>query len=146
MFQVISRRTYLQKNLLVLVSTRSVKTTVKIPDESEYSKAMPIEKVPGPKPYPLLGIAPHFMPMGKYYKAGIKDMNRKMKEEYGDVVVLKGAFGKPDFYFLFDPKDIEIVFRTEGKWPYRQGLELLDEFRLKERPDLFQGIGGLLQE
>lgn len=117
-----------------------------MPDESEYNQAIPFDKIPGPKSYPVVGIAPHFMPKGKYYKLGIKELNQKMREEYGDVVILKGAFGKPDFVFLFNPKDFEIVFRTEGKWPYRPALEILDEFRVKERPDLFQGIGGLLQE
>lgn len=131
------------------LATSSVVNSVsamKLPDASDYESAIPYEKLPGPNALPLISIAHHFMPGGKYHNLGMKECHQKLKEEYGDVVKLKGVFGKPDFIFCFNPKDIELIFRSEGQWPYRMPLEVLDHFRAKERPDLFQGIGGLLQE
>lgn len=145
MFQVLTRNVALRRDL-VLGSVRATHTKVKIPDEEEYKNAIPFEKVPGPKPLPLIGIAHHFLPGGQFYKMGMVEMHRQMRKRYGDVVMFKGVFGREDIVFLFNPKDIELIFRTEGKWPYRRALEVLDEFRFKERPDLFKGIGGLIQE
>lgn len=119
---------------------------VKIANADEYNLAKPYEQIPGPKPLPGISIAHHFLPGGKYYNMGVIEQHQKLRDEFGDVVRLIGAFGKPDFVFLFNAKDIELVFRTEGQWPYRRQLEVLDEFRTVERADLFQGIGGLLQE
>lgn len=145
MFQVIKRNVFIQRGILS-TRVRTAHSNVKIPDDKEYQNAIPFEKLPGPKALPLTGIAHHFMPGGQFYKKGLIELQQILKERYGEVVIFKGTFGKPDFVFLFNPKDIELVFRTEGKWPYRTHLEVLDEFRTKERPDLFQGIGGLLQE
>lgn len=143
MFKVISR-THPPTNLLRCLTTSSGNnnsvSAKKLPD------AIPYKNIPGPSALPLISIAHHFMPGGKYHNMGMKEAHQKLKEEYGDVVKLKGVFGKPDFIFVFNPKDIELIFRSEGQWPYRMPLEVLDHFRAKERPDLFQGIGGLLQE
>lgn len=119
---------------------------VKVADEHEFQQAKPYETIPGPKALPGISIIHHFLPGGKLYNLGVIEQHKTLRDEYGDIVRLKGAFGKPDFIFLFNPKDLELVFRTEGQWPYRRSLEILDEFRKVERADLFDGIGGLLQE
>lgn len=46
----------------------------------------------------------------------------------------------------FDPKIYEIVYRTEGLWPVRRGLETFDYCHRHVRPDVFGGIGGLMFE
>lgn len=145
MLQVISKRIPLRKDLIVS-SVRAVQTTVRVADEAEYQKAIPFEKMPRPKALPFIGVAHHFMPGGQFFNKNMKEMQMQLKDAYGDVVFFKGTFGQPDFVFLFNVKDHEMIFRTEGKWPIRQVFEVLDAFRANERPDLFQGIGGLLQE
>lgn len=51
-------------------------------------------------------------------------------------------FGKQDIVFTFDPKDYQTLFRTEGIWPLRLGLDSVDFYRHKRRPDVFIN-GGL---
>lgn len=38
------------------------------------------------------------------------------------------------------------VYRTEGVWPERIGMECFQHFRKNVRPDVFKGIGGLIAE
>lgn len=130
---LMSQRPIFRKDLQVIIS-RALTTVI------------PYEKIPGPKAVPLLGVAHHFLPGGQFHKKELKDFLQQMKSAYGDVVRMKGTFGKPDLVFLFNPRDIEKVFRSEGKWPYRRGQAILNEFRTKERPDLFNGVGGLVHE
>lgn len=127
-------------------TSRGLQSSTKFPYEADPQKVIPYEKIPGPKALPVLGVIHHFLPGGQLYNKGLLEQHKLLRDTYGNVVVLKSTMGKPDFVFLFDPKDMEVVFRTEGKWPFRLQLEVLEEFRTKERPDLFQGIGGLLQE
>lgn len=52
--------------------------------------------------------------------------------------------GKPETVFTNDPNDIELVFRTEGQWPHRKGLDSLVHFRKNLRPDIFGKNTGLV--
>lgn len=54
--------------------------------------------------------------------------------------------GKRDIVMTFDPNDYETLFRTEGPWPLRRGLETFQYYRQSVRPDVFQGIGGLISD
>lgn len=44
--------------------------------------------------------------------------------------------------WLFDPKDIEVMFRCEGKYPLRRSHLALQKYRL-DRPNVYNS-GGLL--
>ncbi|XP_026478509.1 cytochrome P450 12b1, mitochondrial-like [Ctenocephalides felis] len=72
------------------------------------------------------------------------DLGLKLYEEYGDIVKLKGILGKRDMVFLYDLDDIEKVYRTEGTWPVRPGLETRDHYIKKKRPEIFKSVYGLL--
>lgn len=74
------------------------------------------------------------------------DVHRKIHEEYGDLVYFPGSFGKPNMVLCYNPEYIERVYRNEGKWPYRSGLDSFDYFRKHMRPELFKGSAGLLTE
>lgn len=74
------------------------------------------------------------------------DLQMKLHEEYGSVIRLPGMFGRRDIIFTFDPKDFEKVYRTEGIWPERRGLETFAYYRKKVRPELFKDMGGLISE
>lgn len=73
-------------------------------------------------------------------------MNKKLYEEYGSISKLPGVFGKPDMVMAFDPNDIEKIFRNEGIWPIRRGMDAFAYYRNKKRPDIFKGMGGLVSE
>lgn len=48
--------------------------------------------------------------------------------------------------FLYQPNDFEQIFRTEGVWPVRRGLNTFDYYRKQIRPDIFAETGGLINE
>lgn len=59
---------------------------------------------------------------------------------------MKGAFGKRDIVVVNDPKDFEVVFRTEGTYPSRRGLESLSYYRKVYRKEKFPVTFGLVIE
>lgn len=66
-----------------------------------------------------------------------------LNKEYGNIVRLPGSFGRKDVIMIYDPKDFETVFRTEGMWPYRRPLLAVDYLRRNIRADAFSNNGGL---
>lgn len=66
------------------------------------------------------------------------------RERYGDIFRLNGILGKPDTVFTFNPTDFETVYRNETIWPVRIGVDSLGHYRLNKRPDVFQGVAGLV--
>ena len=68
------------------------------------------------------------------------------RAEYGDILSFPGLFGRKDMVFSFNPADFEMLFRTEGQWPARKGIDTFDYYRKKVRPDLFAHCGGLVNE
>lgn len=62
-------------------------------------------------------------------------------QKFGPIVreeILPGV----NIVWLFDPKDIEALFRQEGKYPMRRSHLALDKYRL-DRPNVYNS-GGLL--
>lgn len=73
-------------------------------------------------------------------------MHRAMRSDYGDIVRIPGLFGRADTVIAFKPEIFEKVFRTEGQFPRRRGLETFIYYRKKVRPEVFGDTGGLLSE
>lgn len=48
--------------------------------------------------------------------------------------------------FTFDPALYEQIFREEGIWPIRRGVDTFDYYRKKVRPDVFKDLGGLISD
>lgn len=69
-----------------------------------------------------------------------------MYEEYGPIVKIDGLEPNRDIIFIFDPKDIEAMFRNDSAWPNRPSLKSLDYYRKHTRKDFFKGVGGVLVE
>lgn len=67
-----------------------------------------------------------------------------MREEYGKLAKFPGLFGQPDMIFTFEPNDVEKIFRNEGKYPARRGLDSLEYFRGTYRKDWFEKGAGLV--
>lgn len=112
----------------------------------EYAKAKPYDEIPGPKAYPLIRTAYMFLPGGKLYKKDLMEVHLALRKMYGDLVLIRGGFGKADLLLTFSADDSQTIFRNEGQWPFRRGLEVLEYFRTHERPDIFKGKAGLLSE
>lgn len=121
-----------------------VKKEKPLSSSEEFSKARPMSEIPGPSTFHL--IKNTILPSGKYYKAGLKQMHQKLNQEYGNVVSFPGMFGRPPMVFVYDPNDVETVFRNEGRWPDRRSFEFIQDYRKKLQPDLFKDSAGLLQE
>lgn len=73
-------------------------------------------------------------------------MQKSLNAEYGPLTKLPGMFGRPDTLLAFDPEDFARIYRTEGIWPTRRGMETFTYYRKQVRPDLFHNMGGLLTE
>lgn len=131
-------------------------------EDTEWKSSSPFTSIPGPS---KLSLFMSFLPGGKYHNTTIVDLQKKLRTEYGDLIRLPGGFGKNDvlrkinFFmyiiiitfiskvvFDFNPDDFEKIFREEGQWPIRRGLDTYEYYRTKHRPELFQGIGGLVSE
>lgn len=73
-------------------------------------------------------------------------MHRAMRNDFGDIVRIPGLMGRADTLITFKPCIFEKVFRTEGSYPGRRGLETFIYYRKKVRPEVFGDTGGLLTE
>ncbi|KAG4080699.1 hypothetical protein HA402_013229 [Bradysia odoriphaga] len=112
-------------------------------NEIEWNNAKPFSSLPGPSKFELLR---SFLPGGKYHNLHFFEMNKALYKDYGTIFKFPGLFGKPDKIFTFDPKDMETVFRNEGQWPVRQGIDTFDYYRKKVRPDIFTKGSGLVSD
>lgn len=83
---------------------------------------------------------------GKYHNLHFLDMNKAIYKDYGPISKFPGLFGKPDIVFTFDPKDMETVFRNEGQWPIRRGIDTFEYYRKTLRPDIFKKGSGLVSD
>ncbi|XP_017038766.1 probable cytochrome P450 12d1 proximal, mitochondrial [Drosophila ficusphila] len=98
------------------------------------------DDIPRPKKFKFMRA---FMPGGEFYNASIVDYTTALRKRYGDIFILPGMFGRPDWVTTFSTKDIETVFRNEGIWPVRDTFESLVYFRKHVRPDVYGEVQGL---
>ncbi|XP_034476623.1 cytochrome P450 12b1, mitochondrial [Drosophila innubila] len=111
--------------------------------DEDWLNAKSYKEVPGPS---TLRVLSYFLPGGKLYNMNLIQMNRRMRELYGDIYRFPGLMGKSDVIFTYNPLDFELAYRNEGVWPIRIGLESFTYYRKVHRPDIFGGIGGLVSE
>lgn len=69
---------------------------------------------------------------------------RATKEEYGELTKLPGLFGKPEVVMSHEVESREKVFRFDGKFPSRIGLDALNYYRETVRPDIYSEYQSLL--
>ncbi|XP_023726868.1 probable cytochrome P450 301a1, mitochondrial [Cryptotermes secundus] len=113
------------------------------PEEWDYAK--PFEDMPGPKPLPIIGNTWRFIPhIGDLYRLREESYHRDLYEKYGKIMKITGIPGVKNIVIVFDPDDIEKVFRNEGPWPIRETAKSITYYRLFTRKDIFQGVGGVI--
>jgi cytochrome P450 family 12 len=83
---------------------------------------------------------------GKYNFADLVELHTQLNKEFGPIVKFSGLAPKNDFVFIYDPKDVETVFRNDGLWPIRPPIKSLEYYRKHTRKDFFKGVGGLILE
>lgn len=106
-------------------------------------KAKPFEDIPVISKYSLIR---GFLPGGEFYGKNHDDLYRILRSKFGDVFMFPGMFGKKDILMTFHPDDFATIFRTEGAWPSREGLETLAYHRKVRSAKIFGNIGGLATE
>uniref|UniRef100_A0A1S4JS52 Uncharacterized protein n=1 Tax=Culex quinquefasciatus TaxID=7176 RepID=A0A1S4JS52_CULQU len=127
------------------VALRNLSTKLTPHDEVDpaWASAMPYNKIPGPSVTMMLS---GILFQGQTKDLSIMDMHRIMRDSYGDLVRVPGVLGRKDTLMSFSPDDYEKLFRTEGQWPNRRGMDTFVYYRNKVRPDVFKGMGGLVNE
>lgn len=68
----------------------------------------------------------------------------RLYKKYGPIVKVGNLLGRPDMVFLFDPDDIEQVFRQEDSLPYRPSMPSLDYYKHVHRRDFFADAPGVI--
>uniref|UniRef100_A0A182K8E3 Cytochrome P450 n=1 Tax=Anopheles christyi TaxID=43041 RepID=A0A182K8E3_9DIPT len=119
----------------------TVTTATKAYVDPEWSTAKPYKSIPSPK---LFALASEFKEGGRYYDLTGADLFARWREDYGDLIRIKGMLGRPDIVLTFRPEDFEKVYRTEGAWPIRRSSETLAYYRQKVRPEVFGELSGLI--
>ncbi|XP_063919076.1 probable cytochrome P450 12a4, mitochondrial [Zophobas morio] len=110
----------------------------------DWEQAKAFEEIPGPKPLPLVGNTWRFLlpKVGNFYGMDILQIHKQMRQQYGDITIMKGLVGLQPIVVLFNPSDIEKLHRNEGVWPTRHGLPSFAHYR-KLRKNILSS-GGLI--
>ena len=96
----------------------------------------PFKDVPGPRGYPFIGTALDYA--GKNMDK-MHAILRCRYDTYGQIYREKLFPGLPEQVVIFDPDDVETVFRADGEWPNRpEGGEVFK--KVKKEAGLDPGI------
>ncbi|KAJ8977308.1 hypothetical protein NQ317_009326 [Molorchus minor] len=110
---------------------------------SGWNEALPFEAIPGPKSTVILTVMGLLSLMGLKTDVSVIDMNKKLQKRYGDIVNIGKPIGKRPLVFVYNPNDMEHIFRNAGPYPIRNGLEAVTYYRTKVRPEVYKGVGGV---
>ncbi|KAK3101877.1 hypothetical protein FSP39_006991 [Pinctada imbricata] len=92
--------------------------------------ARSFDEIPGPRSYPVIGGLVHIFPGGQFHGMHPNDKQSLCQEMYGNIykeVLVPGM----EFVHIFDPVDIEKVFRGDQEFPVRQAFFTLDFYNRK---------------
>ncbi|KDR20887.1 putative cytochrome P450 301a1, mitochondrial, partial [Zootermopsis nevadensis] len=127
-----------------VVKTRNITEMITEEFQREWDTAKPYEDMPGPKPLPVIGNFWRFLPYIGDIPAEITTQQDYLHRKYGDIVKMAGLPGRSDMVMIYDPDEIEKVFRNEGPWPIRDTVPSVVYYRMITRKDVFQDVGGLV--
>ncbi|XP_077293107.1 cytochrome P450 CYP12A2-like isoform X1 [Arctopsyche grandis] len=115
--------------------------------KEEWDNAKPFSQVPGPVPLPIIGNTWRFLPkIGEYgnMATDISKLFDKMHNQFGDIIKMEKVAGLKTGIQLYDPNDIEKIYKVEGVIPERDILPSMSYFRKNMRQDIFEHAKGLL--
>ncbi|XP_059479868.1 probable cytochrome P450 301a1, mitochondrial [Neocloeon triangulifer] len=109
------------------------------------TQPLPYDKVPGPKPIPILGNKFRFLPgFKKYDFTNWIKLHTQLRNEFGDIVRFSGLEPRRDLLYIFKPEDMETMFRNDGPWPERPSIKAFQYYRDVTKKEVFQGLSGVL--
>ncbi|EEB11516.1 cytochrome P450, putative [Pediculus humanus corporis] len=136
------KSTIIRRNLFN--TTKSFTTAVDISDADVgdhlrvLERCKPYSEVPGPKGLPFIGNSWRFLPLIGHYKLESLDkVMESLYREYGDVVKISGLIGHPDLLFIFNPNEIERIFKREETLPHRPSMPSVKYYKQVLRKDFF---------
>ena len=145
----------LRSNLLLLFKSSSapslrshLRLTSSISASSESVAESPatlsFDEIPGPRGLPLIGNVWRYLPViGEFQLEKLDDIGRILNARFGPIV-REHVFGNLNIVHLFDPVDMEVMFRNEGRYPERRSHRALGKYRT-DRKDLYSS-GGIFCE
>ena len=90
-------------------------------------RAEPYSQIPTKKGYLLLRIMLDFTDKNSRYK--MNKVTQKRFQELGAIFRTRPVPTMPEMVILGDPRDVETVFRAEGKWPNRHNVDIWEQVR-----------------
>nr|ADF87562.1 cytochrome P450 CYP12A6 [Drosophila wassermani] len=105
-----------------------------------WDQARPYNEIPKVS---LFNFILKLMPGGKYHKMQFPDILLDMRRQHGPLFRLPNL-GTKENLVLNDPHHFEQVFRTEGPWPERPGMQILQYYRKEARKDFYKGTQGIV--
>lgn len=102
------------------------------------------DEMPGPKGLPLIGNVWRYLPVIGKYRADRLDMTGLMLYHEFGPIVREHVFRDLNVVHLFDPNDMEAMFRMEGRYPERRSHRALGKYRI-DRPETYSS-GGIFCE
>ncbi|CAH1233707.1 CYP27A1 [Branchiostoma lanceolatum] len=122
------------RSLAALKTTYRPQSTRAEESAAHGAAARPFDEIPGPKGLPLIGTAWDYTPFGRFpLKTNMRDSFRERRKTYGSIY--REKLGPMDLVVISDPKEIEKVFRNEGRYPERLPLMSMKIYReLKKMP------------
>jgi hypothetical protein len=98
-----------------------------VQESSPQAPPKPFKDIPGPRGYPFIGTALDYA--GKNANK-MYAIFRNRHDKYGPIYREKMFPGMPEQVVIFDPDDVETVFRADGEWPNRpEGGEMFKKVR-----------------
>lgn len=111
--------------------------TVKV---DQLAKRVSTVDIPGPKLWDLCNL---FRIGGSLHGKPLLEVQKVFLARYGKLCKLPGLFGKSDLVFVYDPKDIEAIYRADGPHPRRHLFDIVAYHRNEWRRDFYSGTKGL---
>ncbi|XP_066267336.1 probable cytochrome P450 49a1 [Branchiostoma lanceolatum] len=130
------------RSLAALKTTYRPQSTRAEESAAHEAAARPFDEIPGPKGLPLIGTALEYTPLGRFpVKTNLRDSFRERTRTYG--IIYREKLGPMDLVVISDPKEIEKVFRNEGRYPERLPLMSMKIYReLKKLPAGVANLNG----
>ncbi|XP_035690058.1 probable cytochrome P450 49a1 [Branchiostoma floridae] len=122
------------RSLATLKTTYRLQSTRAEDSVADGTAARPFEEIPGPKGLPLIGTALDYTPFGRFpIKTNLRDSYRERTKTYGSIY--REKIGPRELVVISDPKDIQKVYRNEGRYPERPQVDSIKTYReMKKLP------------